>query len=144
MLFEYTLQKSKIFVKFHSLFALTNCERTIKLFAYYPHKRKMSKKYNSRQGLWRFVTINLTAIILFSVMKLNSFLVVPYSFVLVQMMNEHICSALFLHRSDQGVPKAFLHQLLPQYISLQRCVAVRENSFFQYCTLLSSNQTLFA
>ena len=51
----------------------------------------MSKKYNSRQGLWRFVTINLTAIVLFSVMKSSSFQVVPYSFVLVQMMNEHIC-----------------------------------------------------
>ena len=103
---------------------------TAHLFAEYPHKRKMSKKYNSRQGLWRFVTINLTAIILFSVMKLNSFQDVPYFFVLVQMMNEHICSALFLHRSDQGVPKEFSHQRLPQYTSLQRCVAVRENSFF--------------
>lgn len=85
----------------------------------------MSKKNNSRQGLWRFVTINLTAIILFSVMKLNSFLVVPYSFVLVQMMNEHICSALFLHLSDRVVPKEFLHQRLPQ-----KCVAVCENLFF--------------
>ena len=104
----------------------------------------MSKKYNSRLGLWRFVTINLTAFVLFSVMKLNSFQVVPYSFVLIQMMNEHICSAMFLHLSDRGVTKEFLHQRLPQYTSLQRCVAVRENSFFQYCTLLSSDQTLFA
>ena len=104
----------------------------------------MSKKYNSRQGLWRFVTTNLTAIVLFFVMKLNSFQVVPYSFVLVQMMNEHICSVLFLHLSDRETQIVFTHQRLPQYTSLQRCVAVRENSFFQYCTLLSSDQTLFA
>lgn len=37
------------------------------------------------------------------VMISNPFQVVPCSFVLIQMMNEHIYSALFLHLRDRGV-----------------------------------------